>query len=128
MTPAELIAAAIEDACDVDGVASWRPVHLEARTAFVEPAQDWKQRDDSYCGLSIGLDVYLVAGSTDPRGAQAWLDEQSTVVMNIPPIDIGSDTVFADSVDRPVLFVQDGGKASFFACRINLTRFTPEES
>lgn len=128
MTPAELIAAAIADVCDVAQSVPYRPTRLEGRMAFVEPADPWKERDESFCGISVGLDAYLVAGSTDPVGAVRWLDTQSTVLMSHPGVRIGDDVVRVEAIDPPFLFVHDAGSSRMFACRVEFSRFTtPEE-
>jgi len=128
MTPSELIADAIADVCDVAQAVPMRPTRLEGRMAFVEPADPWKQLDDSFCGISIGLDAYLIAGSTDPIEAGRWLDAQSTALMGHPGVDVGDDVVRAVEVDPPFLFAQGNPVATFFACRIQFSRFIQEES
>jgi len=68
----------------------------------------------------------LVASTTDSREAVEWLDDQSTSLMLLDRIDVGSDSVSVGPVGPPVLLVQDAGKASFLACRVEFSRFTLE--
>ena len=120
------IAAAVEAACDVDQALPMRPVQLQARLAYVEPADPWKEQD-LRCGFTTKLDVWLVAGSADPAAAVEWLDSESTKVLNLGRVELDDDTVEAVSVGRPVLLVQDGqAQAHFYGCKIDFARFTEE--
>jgi len=128
-TPAELIAAAVEGACAVDHALAYRPSRLDGKMAFVTPSEVWKSTDEDeptfggYCGISVGLDVYLIAPSSDQLQAQTWLDEQSTILMRLAPIDVGDDVVTAGPVDAPFVF-STGDGSSFFAVRVTYSRFT----
>jgi len=124
-TPAEYIIEAVEAACDVSLAIPYRPSRLDGKMAFVAPADVWKEVDEegTYCGFSIGLDVYLVAPSTDQGMALSWLDEQSTILMNLAPIDVGDDSVDATSVDAPFVFTAGDG-STFFATRVIYSRHT----
>ena len=122
-SPAELIAAAVDTACDVEHSLPYRPARLAGKMAYVAPADTWKEVEDRFCGISIGLDVYLVAGSTEQASAQAWLDAQSTILIGLDPIDVGVDTVIAGPVFAPFVFSMADG-SSFFACRVAYSRFT----
>ena len=123
-TPSELIAAAVDAACDVDHALPYRPARLDGKMAFVTPSEVWKSIEDiGFCNISIGLDVYLVAGSADQVQALSWLDVQSTILLNHDPIDVGPDTVISGPVDAPFVF-STGDGSSFFACRVAYSRFT----
>ena len=122
-SPAESIVEAVEAACDVDHALPYRPARLDGKMAFVAPAAVWKEIEERFCGISIGLDVYLVAGSSEQVLALAWLDAQSTILLNHDPIDVGVDTVIAGPVDAPFVFSTTDG-STFFACRVAYSRFT----
>lgn len=130
MSAAVLIAAAVEAACDVDQALPMRPVQLQSRIAYVEPADPWKEHDASYCGLSVKLDVWLAVGAaSDMTEAFEWLDAESTKVMNLGPIELADDTVEAVSVGRPVVLIQDGAaQGQFIGCKIEFARFTEESA
>ena len=123
-TPAELLVAAVKAACDVDHALAYRPARLDGKMAFVSPADEWKTVEEiGYCGVSVGLDVYLVAGSSDQMLALSWLDAQSTILLNHDPIDVGPDTVISGPVNAPFVF-STGDGSSFLACRVAYSRFT----
>lgn len=122
-SPAELIAEAIDNTCDVDYALSYRPARLDARMAFVAPGDPWKQPDESFCGMSIGLSVFLVAGSAEPVEALAWLDAQSDLLLELARIDVEVDVVAILQVNPPFLFTTgDGG--SYLACEVELSRYS----
>ena len=123
-TPAEAIINAVDDACDVQHALAYRPARLSSKMAFVAPAETWKEIDDiGFCGISIGLDVYLIAGTPDQAQALGWLDTQSTIMLEHDPIDVGDDTVIAGPVDAPFVYTTNDG-SSFLACRVAYSRFT----
>ena len=123
MSAAVLLAAAVDAVCDVDQAVPYQPTRLSPSLAYVEPADPWKQPDESYGGVSVGLVVVLVAGSTDPVEALGWLDVQSSALMVSAPVDVGDDVVSAVSVGAPIRLTDDGGGV-FFACRVEFSRFT----
>lgn len=124
-TPAEYMIEAVEAACDVALAVPYRPARLDGKMAFVAPADEWKLLDEegTYCGFTIGLDVYLVAPSTDQGMALAWLDAQSSILMALDPIDVGDDRVFVTTVDAPFVFTTGDG-STFFATRCIYSRHT----
>jgi hypothetical protein len=123
-TPSELIAAAVEAACDVDHAIPYRPARLDSKMAFVTAGDPWKSLDDTtFCGFSFALEVWLVGGSSDQQSALSWLDEQSTILLLHSPIDVGDDSVMVETVDPPLVFTTSDG-SSFLACRVTYSRFT----
>ena len=117
------IAAAINEACDVEQSLAYRPARLANKIAFVTPADVWKEQEARFCGLSIGLDVYLIASTSDQVTSLAWLDAQSTILMNLAPIQLTADQVQASEVEAPFVFTGTDG-SSFLACRLSYSRFT----
>ena len=124
-TPAEYIATAIDAACDVDYALPYRPARLEAKMAFVAPADPWKEIGDVFGTTSIGLDVFLLASTVDMLTSQTWLDAQSSILIDAAPIDIGDDEVIANSVDAPAIFSASDG-TTHLGCRVSYTRFLTE--
>jgi hypothetical protein len=122
MSAASLLAAAVNASCDVDASIGHRPTRLSGRIAYVEPADPWKEPTESFRGVSVGLVVVLVAGSTDPVESIDWLDVQSSALMAATPVDVGGDDIEASLVGAPILLVDDGG-GSFLACRVEFSRF-----
>lgn len=123
MSASTLLAAAVKDTCDVVNSLPYRPSHLDHRLAFVAPADIWKQHDDdSYCDMSVGIDVFLVSGTSDHIDSFNWLDEQSTLLMSAAPVDVGDDTIEAVDVGAPFVFT-DGSGTSLLACRVTYSRF-----
>jgi hypothetical protein len=123
MSAATLLAAAVDATCDVDTSIPYQPTRLASGIAYVAPADPWKEPTESFRGVSVGLVVVLVAGSTDPVASIDWLDVQSSALMAAAPVDVGGDEIEASSVGAPILLVDDGG-GSFFACRVEFSRFT----
>jgi len=119
-----ILAAAVLEACEVEASLPYRPANLTHRLAFVAPSDVWKQfdEDSAYCEMSVGLDVYLVAGSADVVESFNWLDEQTTILMDAGPIDVGTDTVTAAEVAAPFIF-SDGTGASYLTARVTYSRF-----
>ena len=118
------LADAIREACDVESSLPYRPPNLTVRSAFVAPSDPWKQfaEDGGYCDLEIGLDVYLVAGSADMVDSFAWLDEQTTTLMQATPVDVGGDRIAATEVGAPFVF-SDGSGASYLTARVTYSRY-----
>ena len=125
MSAATLLAAAVDEVCVVDQSVPYRPTRLAPGLAYVEPADPWKEPTESFRGVSVGLVVVLVAGSTDPLEAIEWLDVQTSALMAATPVDVGDDDIEAVAVGAPILLVDDGG-GSFLACRVEFSRFTTE--
>ena len=122
MIPAIRIAAAVEAACDVDTVTPYRPAQLAARSAFVTPAETWKEIGEATFGhLEMGLDVFLVSALSDQEQALDWLDVQSSILLRLAPIDVDTDEVIATSVDAPFVFSNIDG-VQFLSCKITYTR------
>ena len=124
-TPAEYIIEDVKVCCDVAHALPYRPARLDGKMAFVAPADEWKllDEDGTYCGFTVGLDVYLVAPSTDQGMALEWLDTQSTILMGRDPVDVESDRVFVTAVDAPFVFTTGDG-STFFATRCVYSRYT----
>lgn len=124
MAAAIALAAAVDTLCDVEHSLPTRPAKLSHKSAFVAPGEPWKQREDfGWCRYSVGLDVYLVAAAGQQVPALEWLDEQSTILIEAEPIDVGDDTVHAGPVDPPFLFTSPDG-SSHLICRVTYSRFT----
>lgn len=118
------LAAAVDSLCDVEQSVPVRPAKMAHKMAFVAPAEPWKERDEiGWCRYSVGLDVYLVAGTSNQVYALDWLDEQSTILIEADPIDLGFDTVRAGPVDPPFLYTAPDG-SSHLICRVQYSRFT----
>jgi hypothetical protein len=126
MSAATLLAAAVGTACDVDISIAHRPTRLSGRTAYVEPADPWKEPAETFGAVSVGLVVVLVAGSTDPNESIEWLDVQSSALMGVDPVSVGTDEVEATSAGAPIILVDEGG-GTFFACRVEFSRFITGE-
>lgn len=123
MSAAVLIAQAVETTCDVDASLPVRPTRLSGRLAYVDAAEEWKRREERFCGVSVGLDIYLMAGVTDMTEAFAWLDAETDKLLALDVIELDDDRVMVGPVGRPTLFVDDGG-GSFLGVRIQLSRFS----
>ena len=123
MSAETILAAAVLDVCDVETVLPYRPSNLTNRLAFVTASDVWKQLDeDGYCNMTVGLDVYLVAGSGDVIDSFEWLDAQTTILMQQPAVDVGSDTIVATETGAPFVF-SDGSGASYLTARVTYSRF-----
>jgi hypothetical protein len=122
----KLLAAAVQSTCAVDQAIPYRPARLSPSSAYVEPADPWKELSDSFCGYRVGLVVVLIAGSTDPIESIEWLDVQSTALMAADPVDVGDDVIDAIAVGAPILLVDEGG-GNFYGCRVDYSRFTTGE-
>lgn len=123
MSAETAIADAVRDACDVTSSTPYRPASLTHHSAFVAPADVWKQTEDGgFCDVSVGLDVYLIAGAADVVNSFEWLDAQSTILMNLAPIDVGGDEIAATETLAPFVF-NDGTGASYLTVRVTYSRF-----
>jgi len=124
MSAETLLADAVRDACDVTSSLPYRPASLTHHSAFVAPADVWKtiDEDTGFCDISVGVDVYLVAGAADVVNSFEWLDTQSTILMGLAPVDVGDDAIMATEVQAPFVF-SDGTGASYLTCRVTYSRF-----
>ncbi|WP_395153726.1 hypothetical protein [Ilumatobacter sp.] len=120
-TPAEHIANAIGAACDVEYALPYRPPSMAAKMAFVAPSETWKEIGERLDGHTIGLDAFILASTVDMLTSQAWLDAQTTILIDAAPIDVGTDEVVVSSIDAPVIFSSTDG-STFLGCRISYTR------
>ena len=119
------LAEVVEETCDVHHALAYRPSRLDSKMAFVAPSDIWKQIDEenTYCGFTVGLDVWLVAGAAEQRESLDWLDVQSSLLLGLDAVDVGTDRAFVSAVDAPIVLSTADG-SSFLACRLQYSRFT----
>ena len=125
MTVETDLAAHVLDVCEVDASLPARPSNLTQRLAFVSPSDVWKQFDDDggFCTMEVGLDVYLVAGSADFGDSFAWLDEQTTILMQSDPLTTDDgDQIAPVEVPAPFVFSDSSG-ASYLTARVTYSRY-----
>jgi hypothetical protein len=126
-TPAAHIATAIADACDIDYSSTYRPPTVLAKSVFVTPASTWKETGDRFVGHSIGLVAFISVGLADQEQALEWLDAQTTILIDLAPIDLDhADDVHVESIEEPKVFENMDG-TQLLTCRITFTRFTSED-
>jgi hypothetical protein len=126
-TPAAHIATAIADACDIEYSFTYQPPTVPAKSVFIEAATTWKENEDRFVGFSIGLVAFISVGLADHEQALEWLDEQTTIIQNLPPIELDhADDVHVASTEGPKLFENNDG-TKLLTCRITFTRFTSED-
>jgi hypothetical protein len=126
-TPAAHIATAIADACDIDYSFAYKPPTVPAKSVFIEPATSWKENEDRFVGFSTELQARICIGLADQEQALEWLDAQTTIIQNLPPIELDhADDVHVVGTEGPKVFENTDG-TQLLTCRITFTRFTSED-